>query len=95
MILICMGCSNSVLVRGVCVDCEEPDGTCVVFPCNYLRVILNQEKNDTWFSIWSGTNKTKKIITNKIINLTNYHIVQINEKENESRRNNNVERGIS
>ncbi|XP_018564398.1 uncharacterized protein LOC108905848 isoform X2 [Anoplophora glabripennis] len=44
IILILLGCSNSLLVRGVYIDAEEPAGKCVVFPCYYLRIIFQGEK---------------------------------------------------
>ncbi|XP_060529868.1 uncharacterized protein LOC132704106 [Cylas formicarius] len=44
VLLILLGCSNSLLVRGVYIDAEESDGRCVVFPCYYLRLIFQQEK---------------------------------------------------
>ncbi|KAJ8942217.1 hypothetical protein NQ314_010117 [Rhamnusium bicolor] len=44
IILILLGCSNSLLVRGVYIDAEEPAGKCVMFPCYYLRVIFQGEK---------------------------------------------------
>lgn len=82
IILMMMGCSNSVLVRGVCLDCEEPDGTCVVFPCNYLKDIFDQEKDDTWCSIWSGLSKANglpNLQKSDIINVINYHIVDMKD----------------
>lgn len=39
-----MGCSNSLLVRGVYIDAEEPGGKCVIFPCYYLRVLFQEER---------------------------------------------------
>ncbi|XP_030746649.1 uncharacterized protein LOC115875359 isoform X3 [Sitophilus oryzae] len=89
MILMIMGCSNSVLVRGVCIDCEEPDGTCVVFPCNYLKVIFKEEKYETWFTILAGKNKTKKDNTKYKIDIINYHVVDIKETIIESNDSNN------
>lgn len=95
LILIFMGCSNSVLVRGVCADCEEPDGSCVVFPCNYLKVIVDQEKNDSWFSVWSGIKKSKQLPAANKINL-NYHIVQITGiTDKDCKNNNKIEDGVS
>lgn len=44
LLLILMGCSNTLLVRGVSIDAEEPDGKCVVFPCYYLRTIFQEDK---------------------------------------------------
>lgn len=43
-LLILLGCSNSLLVRGVYIDAEEPSGKCVVFPCYYLRVLFQEER---------------------------------------------------
>ncbi|XP_017781763.1 PREDICTED: uncharacterized protein LOC108566416 isoform X2 [Nicrophorus vespilloides] len=44
ILLILLGCSNSLLVRGVYIDAEEPAGKCVVFPCYYLRLIFQQAR---------------------------------------------------
>ncbi|GJQ80420.1 fusl [Trypoxylus dichotomus] len=44
ILLILLGCSNSLLVRGVYIDAEEPAGKCVIFPCYYLRLIFQQER---------------------------------------------------
>lgn len=44
IILVLLGCSNSLLVRGVYIDAEEPAGKCVVFPCHYLRLIFQEQK---------------------------------------------------
>ncbi|KAF7287352.1 hypothetical protein GWI33_001712 [Rhynchophorus ferrugineus] len=86
IILMIMGCSNSVLVRGVCIDCEEPDGTCVIFPCNYLRVIFKEEKYQTWFSILSGKNKSYS--NNYPIDVTNYLVVNVKNSVNDDDNNN-------
>ncbi|KAG6449377.1 hypothetical protein O3G_MSEX006033 [Manduca sexta] len=43
-LLILLNCSNSVLVRGVYIDAEEPAGECVVFPCHYLRLFFHKER---------------------------------------------------
>ncbi|KAF7276418.1 hypothetical protein GWI33_010343, partial [Rhynchophorus ferrugineus] len=43
-LLILLGCANSLLVRGVYIDAEEPNGKCVVLPCYYLRLIFQAEK---------------------------------------------------
>lgn len=45
ILLIVLGCSNSLLVRGVYIDAEEPSGKCVIFPCYYLRVLLQRDEN--------------------------------------------------
>ncbi|XP_026315729.1 uncharacterized protein LOC113227071 [Hyposmocoma kahamanoa] len=43
-LLILLNCSNSVLVRGVYIDAEEPAGECVIFPCHYLRLFFHKER---------------------------------------------------
>ncbi|XP_073949821.1 transmembrane protein fuseless isoform X2 [Choristoneura fumiferana] len=43
-LLILLNCSNSILVRGVYIDGEEPAGECVVFPCHYLRIFIHKER---------------------------------------------------
>jgi hypothetical protein len=44
ILLILLNCSNSVLVRGVYIDAEEPDGQCVVFPVYYIRLFFQKER---------------------------------------------------
>jgi hypothetical protein len=44
IILILLNCSNSVLVRGVYIDAEEPAGQCVVFPVYYIRLFFQKER---------------------------------------------------
>lgn len=39
-----LNCSNSVLVRGVFVDAEEPAGQCVIFPVYYVRLFFQKER---------------------------------------------------
>lgn len=45
ILLIVLGCSNSLLVRGVYIDAEEPSGKCVIFPCYYLRVLMQRNES--------------------------------------------------
>ncbi|XP_045768118.1 uncharacterized protein LOC123869297 isoform X5 [Maniola jurtina] len=44
VLLILLNCSNSILVRGVYIDAEEPAGDCVEFPCHYLRLFFQKER---------------------------------------------------
>lgn len=44
VLLALLNCSNSVLVRGVYVDAEEPAGQCVVFPVYYIRLFFQKER---------------------------------------------------
>ncbi|KAJ8674234.1 hypothetical protein QAD02_005496 [Eretmocerus hayati] len=44
LFLMLLNCSNSVLVRGVYIDAEEPDGKCIDFPCRYLRLFFQAER---------------------------------------------------
>lgn len=39
-----LNCSNSVLVRGVFIDAEEPAGQCVIFPVYYIRLFVQKER---------------------------------------------------
>lgn len=44
ILLALLNCSNSVLVRGVYIDAEEPAGQCVVFPVYYIRLFFQKER---------------------------------------------------
>ncbi|KAK5645287.1 hypothetical protein RI129_006587 [Pyrocoelia pectoralis] len=44
ILLILLKCSNTLLVRGVYIDADEPAGKCVVFPIYYLRLIFQRER---------------------------------------------------
>lgn len=44
LLLVLLNCSNSVLVRGVYIDAEEPAGQCVVFPVYYIRLFFQKER---------------------------------------------------
>lgn len=44
ILLILLNCSNSLLVRGVYIDAEEPEGQCVVFPVYYIRLFFQKER---------------------------------------------------
>ncbi|XP_076274721.1 uncharacterized protein LOC143205353 [Rhynchophorus ferrugineus] len=52
--LLVLGCSNSLLVRGVYKDGKEPNGDCVVFPCEFLRIIYEQESPSKEMLIQNG-----------------------------------------
>lgn len=39
-----LNCSNSILVRGVYIDAEEPGGQCVIFPVYYIRLFFQKER---------------------------------------------------
>lgn len=43
-LLVLLGCANSLVVRGVFIDAEEPDGRCVLLPCYYFRLILQAKQ---------------------------------------------------
>lgn len=44
VLLALLNCSNSLLVRGVFVDAEEPAGQCVIFPVYYVRLFFQKER---------------------------------------------------
>lgn len=83
LLLILMGCSNSLLVRGVYIDAEEPDGKCVVFPCYYLRTIFQEDKLKKLISI-STLNFDEKIQNKSDKPIGNNHIptISMTIKEN-------------
>lgn len=58
ILLALLNCSNSVLVRGVYIDAEEPAGQCVVFPVYYIRLFFQKER----------TKKQKRLIENALEN---------------------------
>lgn len=72
VLLILLGCSNSLLVRGVYIDAEEPNGKCVVLPCYYLRLIFQEEKLKKINNKMQMTEKPEKYET-----MENNHIVTI------------------
>ncbi|XP_059619238.1 uncharacterized protein LOC132263474 [Phlebotomus argentipes] len=45
ILLAFLNCSNSVLLRGVYIDAEEPAGQCVVFPVYYIRQLFQKERS--------------------------------------------------
>lgn len=63
ILLIVLGCSNSLLVRGVYIDAEEPSGKCVVFPCYYLRVLLQRDDDQ---KTEQQNSKQKVVVLEKI-----------------------------
>lgn len=44
LLLALLNCANSVLVRGVYIDAEEPAGQCVIFPVYYVRMFVQKER---------------------------------------------------
>ncbi|XP_059617632.1 uncharacterized protein LOC132262382 isoform X2 [Phlebotomus argentipes] len=44
ILLALMNCANTVLVRGVFLDAEEPGGKCVIFPVYYIRLYFQKER---------------------------------------------------
>ncbi|CAD7085961.1 unnamed protein product [Hermetia illucens] len=44
LLLVLLNCSNSILVRGVFIDAEEPSGKCVVFPIYYIRLVFQKQR---------------------------------------------------
>lgn len=75
VLLILLGCSNSLLVRGVYIDAEEPNGKCVVLPCYYLRLIFQEEKLKKISKKMHSGEKEKH---EKYDNIENNHVISIN-----------------
>lgn len=44
VLLALLNCANSILVRGVYIDAEEPAGQCVIFPIYYIRLFFQKER---------------------------------------------------
>ncbi|XP_049868406.1 uncharacterized protein LOC126368447 [Pectinophora gossypiella] len=44
VVLVLLNCFNTVLVRGVYFDAEEPEDECMVFPCHYIRIYYHRRK---------------------------------------------------
>lgn len=78
ILLILLGCSNSLLVRGVFIDAEEPAGKCVVFPCYYLRLIFQREREKKEARKLQLENMTKHFQEIDIRRLDNNHITSYN-----------------
>lgn len=51
-------------MRGVYIDAEEPSGKCVIFPCYYLRVLLQRDEENQKGEPQNG--KQKAVILEKI-----------------------------
>lgn len=69
ILLILLNCSNSVLVRGVYIDAEEPAGQCVIFPVYYIRLFFQKERT-----------KKQKRITEKLEKIDQNNTVLLIEK---------------
>ncbi|ERL91946.1 uncharacterized protein LOC109543053 [Dendroctonus ponderosae] len=67
MFLVILNCSNSTLVRGVYTDGQESNGECVVFPCQYLRILLEQENES---ESDEGSNSSAEKMINNLDNVT-------------------------
>lgn len=59
LLLILLNCSNSVLVRGVYIDAEEPAGQCVVFPVYYIRLFFQKERTKKQRKILESLNRAE------------------------------------
>lgn len=57
VLLILLNCSNSVLVRGVYIDAEEPAGQCVIFPVYYIRLFFQKERTKKQKRLMERTDK--------------------------------------
>lgn len=57
LLLALLNCSNSVLVRGVYLDAEEPAGQCVIFPVYYVRMFVQKERTRKQRRLMENLNK--------------------------------------
>ncbi|XP_066146428.1 uncharacterized protein [Euwallacea fornicatus] len=61
--LVVINCSNSLLVRGIYKDGKESNGDCVIFPCHYLRIILDVEDSYASEVVDSNFDSEKRILS--------------------------------
>lgn len=93
ILLILLNCSNSVLVRGVYIDAEEPAGQCVIFPVYYIRLFFQKERTKKQKRLLETLERQEQnninllenninatIIKNRIIN-TNTHDNNLEQQE--------------
>lgn len=80
ILLILLNCSNSVLVRGVYIDAEEPAGQCVIFPVYYIRLFFQKERTKKQKRLMEKLDKCDK---NNTVLLIEKH--QINHTPDESK----------
>ncbi|XP_056641897.1 uncharacterized protein LOC130448495 [Diorhabda sublineata] len=78
IVLFLCRCSNSLLVRGVYIDAEEPGGECAVFPCYYLRIIFMKKKLKKMNLNAYNLNDTIKVNQKEVDMQHNNHVVNIN-----------------
>lgn len=62
ILLALLNCSNSVLVRGVYIDAEEPAGKCVIFPIYYVRLFFQKERTKKQQKFLDALEKDRNII---------------------------------
>lgn len=86
LLLILLNCSNSVLVRGVYIDAEEPAGQCVVFPVYYIRLFFQKER----------TKKQRKLLESlgraEYNNITSTLLLE--KKPNKTEQNHQINRNL-
>ncbi|XP_062545692.1 uncharacterized protein LOC134212129 isoform X2 [Armigeres subalbatus] len=85
LLLILLNCSNSVLVRGVYIDAEEPAGQCVVFPVYYIRLFFQKER----------TKKQRKLLES--LGRAEYNNITSNlleRKPNKTEQNHQINRNL-
>lgn len=67
ILLILLNCSNSVLVRGVYIDAEEPAGQCVIFPVYYIRLFFQKERTKKQKRLKEKLERMEKLDTNNTV----------------------------
>ncbi|CAD7085963.1 unnamed protein product [Hermetia illucens] len=105
VLLALLNCSNSVLVRGVYIDAEEPAGQCVVFPIHYIRLFFQKERtkkqrrlldalerqdqNNTMFLLDKSQTNNIKIVKSNVGKLSDPEMKQLTNLTNLSERTKN------
>lgn len=78
--LILLGCSNSLLVRGVSIDAEEPGGESMIFPCHYIRNKLSKQRAKKILTVAArATTDVDDKSSMENHNLSYVHSIQIKE----------------
>lgn len=69
LILAALKCSNSILVRGVFIDAEGANGTCVDVPINYIQLHFQRErsKKQIWQQIFQDMEAQSSLIDGNAI----------------------------
>uniref|UniRef100_A0A182PAV5 Fuseless n=1 Tax=Anopheles epiroticus TaxID=199890 RepID=A0A182PAV5_9DIPT len=81
LLLILLNCSNSVLVRGVYIDAEEPAGQCVVFPVYYIRLFFQKERKKKQRRLFDALERADINSTGGVLQDKKHHHLQQQQQQ--------------